>query len=148
MTALLTYRRDIQVELGPFAVHTTTTAAADLVSFTCSTLVSSNANSAQWKGAKLGQALSVHKHVDHLAVILAENQAQGLEFGPDFTNMDYLPLVDEGVAVDENSIYSTYDREPIEFPGTWDTDARLCLQATAPRPCTVLAAVVHGEAHV
>ena len=50
MSSLLVYRRDIQVELGPFAVHTTTTAAADLVSFTCSTLVSSNANSAQWKG--------------------------------------------------------------------------------------------------
>jgi hypothetical protein len=38
------------VELGPFATHTTTTSASDLVSFTCATLVSSNANNAQWKG--------------------------------------------------------------------------------------------------
>ncbi|MHB0965500.1 MAG: phage tail protein [Bellilinea sp.] len=100
---------------------------------------------AQWKSAKLGQALSVHKHVDHIGLVLANTHYQGLEFGPDFTNMDYLPLVDNGTAVAADSIYSTYDREPIEFPGTWDTDARVCLQATAPRPCTVLATVIDGE---
>ena len=31
------------------------------------------------------------------------------------------------------------------FPGSWDTDARLCLKAIAPRPCTVLAVVIEGQ---
>jgi hypothetical protein len=30
----------------------------------------------------------------------------------------------------------------ITVPGEWKTDARLCLKATAPRPCMVMAAVV------
>lgn len=43
MTSLLVYRRDAQTELGPFVANTTTTAASDLTSFTCSALVSANA---------------------------------------------------------------------------------------------------------
>ena len=50
MPSLLTYRRAIQTELGPFVVATTTTAASDLVSFTCATLVNSNAAESQFKG--------------------------------------------------------------------------------------------------
>lgn len=49
-TPLLTYRRDIQSELGPFVVNTTTTAASDLLSFTCASLVSSNASSSHFQG--------------------------------------------------------------------------------------------------
>jgi hypothetical protein len=30
----------------------------------------------------------------------------------------------------------------IEFPGTWTTDARVCLQAQAPRPATVVAVTI------
>lgn len=37
------FRRDVQSELGPFVVTTTTTAASDLLAFTCSTLVNANA---------------------------------------------------------------------------------------------------------
>ena len=33
----------------------------------------------------------------------------------------------------------------MSFPGEWNTDSRLCLKAAAPRPCTVLAAVVGVE---
>lgn len=43
-SSLLVFRRDAQVGLGGrFVVNTTTTAASDLVSFTCSALVSANA---------------------------------------------------------------------------------------------------------
>jgi hypothetical protein len=45
LASLLVYRRDVQTELGPFVVNTTTTAAADLVSFTCASLVTANASS-------------------------------------------------------------------------------------------------------
>lgn len=44
MASLLVVRRDAQVGLGGrFVVNTTTTAASDLVSFTCSNLISANA---------------------------------------------------------------------------------------------------------
>lgn len=49
-TPLLTFRRDIQSELGLFVVNTTTTAASDLVSFTCASLVSANASDSYFKG--------------------------------------------------------------------------------------------------
>jgi hypothetical protein len=48
--SLLQYRRAVQVELGPLVVKTTTTAAADLVSFTCASLISANASDSQFKG--------------------------------------------------------------------------------------------------
>lgn len=50
-TSLLTYRRDFQAQLGRFVVNTTSTAASDLVSFTCASLVSSNASSSTFQGA-------------------------------------------------------------------------------------------------
>lgn len=50
MPSLLTYRRAIQTELGPFVVATTTTTASDLVSFTCATLVNANAADSQFRG--------------------------------------------------------------------------------------------------
>lgn len=48
--SLLTYRRDAQSRLGRFVVNTTTTAAADLVSFTSSALVSANASGSNFQG--------------------------------------------------------------------------------------------------
>jgi hypothetical protein len=47
--SLLTYRRSIAVELGPFVATTTTTGASDLVSFTCASLVNANACGAQFQ---------------------------------------------------------------------------------------------------
>jgi hypothetical protein len=49
LPSLLTYCRDVAVELGPFVVNTTTTASSDLVSFTCSALLSGNACGAQFQ---------------------------------------------------------------------------------------------------
>lgn len=49
-TTLLVFRRDIQSEMGLFVVNTTSTAASDLVSFTCASLVSANASDSQFKG--------------------------------------------------------------------------------------------------
>ena len=38
-----------------------------------------------------------------------------------------------------------YTGEPIAFPGQWDADARLCMLATAPRPVTLMSAVMETE---
>ena len=100
---------------------------------------------ALFKSAKLGQTLSHHKNIDTMAPILYNTHPRGLLYGPDFTNMDNLPLMYEGAPVDVNTIYPTYDTDAQGFPGTWDPDARLCLKAQAPRPCTVLAMVIEGQ---
>jgi len=56
-----------------------------------------------------------------------------------------LPLVRDGANTASDTVYSEYDEESFAFPGTWDTDSRLCLQASSPRPCTILAAIVGVE---
>ena len=101
--------------------------------------------SAWFKSAKLGQTLSRHKNIDSMAPILYNTHPRGLLYGPDFGIMDNLPLMHEGTQVDTDAIYSAYDADAMSFPGTWDTDARLCLKANAPRPCTVLAVVIDGQ---
>lgn len=96
---------------------------------------------AEFKSAKpapemrLGTALTQRKRMDHVGLVLAD--AAGLEYGPDFDVMDALPL--DGTQVE-------HDDFMIEFPGDWLVDARLCLRATAPKSCTVLAAVVSVDA--
>jgi hypothetical protein len=50
VTTLLVFRRDIQAETGLFVVNTTSTAASDSVSFTCSSLVSANVADSYFKG--------------------------------------------------------------------------------------------------
>ena len=108
---------------------------------------------AQWKSTKLayaaglGTALTQRKKVQHLGVIMRNTHASGLQYGPDFTNLDDLPGTEDEADVSSTSVHSTYDEEPFEFPGSWDTDARLCLQATAPKPCNLLAAVISVETH-
>ena len=55
--------------------------------------------------------------------------------------MGNLPLMEESGEVGADTIHATYEGDMLEFPGDWNTDARFCLRATAPRPATVLACV-------
>lgn len=109
---------------------------------------------AQWQGGKMvtlqaphGTPLTQDKRISAIGLILAWVHAKGLKFGPDFSNLDDMPGIEEGTTVGANDIRTTYDHEPIVFPSTWDTDTRLCLEAAAPRPCTVLAAIADAEVH-
>lgn len=97
--------------------------------------------------SNVGTSLLQKKSISQLGVILADTHAQGLEYGPDFNNLDNLPKIENGTAVDGDSVWESYDEESFPFSGTWDTDSRLCLRATAPRPCTVLAAVASWNMH-
>lgn len=104
---------------------------------------------ADFKSAKpalsteMGSSLLQKKYVSQLGLLLADTHAQGLRCGPDFDNLDYLPYKENGVDVDDDYIWPEYDEESFPFPGAWDTDARVCLRATAPRPCTLLALVIN-----
>lgn len=113
------------------------------------------AYTAQWKSSKLayssglGTALVQKKNVTTLGVILRNTHYQGLKYGPDFTaaNLDQLPLMKDEVEISADTVHTAFDEESFSFPGNWDTDSRLCLQAASPRPCTVIAAVIGMETH-
>lgn len=107
--------------------------------------------SGEWKSVKLGHVpaptqtiLNQHKRIGHLGLILAYAHPKGLKFGPDFDNLDDMPEIEQGAPVG-STLRTAYDEETIPFPGVWDTDTRLCLKATAPRPVTVLAATIDME---
>lgn len=93
-------------------------------------------------GAQMGTALSQHKRTVKLGLILHNTHYQGIEYGPDADNLDPLPLVEEGTETPSHTVWEEFDKPMISIPGVWDTDSRLCLQASAPRPATVLGAVV------
>lgn len=92
----------------------------------------------------LGQRQQIHG----VSLLLASTHAQGIQMGQDFTHLDDLPQIDNaGAQVDQNSIWSTYVADAHPINGTWSNDARLCLRAQSPRPCTVLAAIVSVTGH-
>jgi hypothetical protein len=103
---------------------------------------------ATFKSAKLayagdqGTALNQKKRVDHLGLILYDTHYQGLQYGQREDRLDNLPLVEDGATVAANTVHDEYDAPMIEVPGEWNTDSRLYLKASAPRPCTVGGAVI------
>lgn len=108
---------------------------------------------AQWKSAKLGMtaphgtSLTAQKLISELGVICADIHPKGLQYGPDFDTLRDMPMVEGGRVVDPDTVRVAYDEQMFTFPGKWSTDTRLCLQAKAPRPVTVLAAVIAAEVH-
>lgn len=103
---------------------------------------------AEYKSTKLaygvegGTALTKKKRVSRLGLIARNLHPQGLQYGPDFDTLDDLPLTEDYDDVDQDVVRSTYDEESFSLAGSWDTDSRVCLKASAPRPATVLAAVI------
>lgn len=85
--------------------------------------------------------ITTRKRIHSMGVVLADTHAQGLEYGNDFDNMDSLPLMEAYELVEPDAIWDEYNYEAFAFPGEWEVDARMCLRATAPRPCTLLAAI-------
>ncbi len=91
-----------------------------------------------------GTALTIKKKADKLGVILRNTHYQGLKYGRTLVlaDMDDLPLVENEEITPDHTVWEEYDTDVFEFPGETDSDARLCLYACAPRPCTVLAGVI------
>lgn len=93
----------------------------------------------------LGLSLTQKTRINSIGLLLADTHAQGLQYGPDFDVMDDLPLIEDGAVVDAAAVWDEYDKGMVEFPGEWSTDNRVCLRGAAPRPCTVLAAVLNVD---
>lgn len=100
--------------------------------------------SAQFKSAKLayaateGSAINQVKRVGHIGLLLSNTHYQGVKYGPSFDLLDDLPLVEDGATIGADTIWGAYDQQQFEFSGEYNTDSRICVTATAPRPATVL----------
>lgn len=135
------------VDLGTFTVSGGSISLGGSYTNRCAGL----AYRARYKGTKLAQVgngrsgLTQKKKIGALGLILVDTHPQGLSFGPAFDRLDTMPETDRYADVDQSQTWDEYDSEPIWFPGEWDTDSRLCLEANAPRACTVLAAVVEMD---
>jgi hypothetical protein len=109
------------------------------------------APAARFKSAKLayaaqgGTALHQLKRVVKVGLTTAYTHPEGLRYGRDFEVMDDLPEMENGSDVDLDAVREAYDEPMMEFPGDWSTDERLCLEAAAPRPATVMACSVTVE---
>lgn len=107
---------------------------------------------AQYKSCKLAyaaapgnSALNARKRIAGLGIIAADMHYQGLKYGQDFSNLNSLHKVYRGKTQAADTVYSEFDDDLTALNSTWTTDARLCLQATAPRPCTLLAVTIVVE---
>lgn len=120
-------------------------------SYSATTGVVGLAYTAQYKSSKLlfvAQDIAnrhfakAQKNISSLGLVLADTHAKGVTFGPDFDNLDDMPSRENWADVDADTVHTDYDKVPIVFPGTWTVDSRLCLQSKAPRPATILAAIM------
>lgn len=87
-------------------------------------------------------ALTAKGKIAQVGIIAQNMHPLGLQVGQDFDTLEYLPATEQYETVEPNAVWAAYDYEPFPIPGDWHTDNRLCLKAAAPRPVTVLAAVV------
>jgi len=136
-------------DLGTYTVSGGEIELSESVTWACVGL----AYDADFKSAKpalataYGNSLLQKKIIHQIGVLMANTHAQGLTYGPDFDHLDNLPVMESGVAIDGDDVWTAYDKEPFTFSGTWDTDSRVCLRASAPRPCTLLAIVIGWNVH-
>lgn len=103
---------------------------------------------ADFKSAKLayaammGTALTQKKRIEQIGLALIDTHAQGVQYGQSFESLADMPAVKDGAMIASGTILPEYDMPMTALRGTWDTDARLCLRAQAPRPATIAAAVI------
>lgn len=98
-------------------------------------------------GVPVGTSLAQPKRINWLGTLLTDTHFRGLEIGPDFVTMDALSLMRDEEEITEDTIFDSYDPEFSSFPGGWDRDARMCLRAKAPRPCTVAGIIGKYDGH-
>jgi hypothetical protein len=103
---------------------------------------------ATWKSSKLayaaelGSALSQSKRVPQAGLLLYKTHQSGVQYGArDTGNLDKLPSIIEGKIIDQDTIHQALDNIAVPIPATYESDPRLILRASSPRPCTILAVV-------
>ncbi len=152
-TTELLHLRDEQVVVwadgADVGLHTVSAAGAITLAVAASDVIAGLGYTAQFQSAKLGElngiGLLERKHVNRLGFIAENLHHLGLQYGPDFDNLSDLPQMEKGQVIATDTVHSSYHEDDFPFGGEWDPDSRICLQAAAPRPCTVLAAIAEME---
>ncbi len=130
-------------------LHTVSAAGGITLTVAASKVVAGLGYTAQFKSSKLAEATGIglleRKKVHRLGFIAKWLHFQGLQYGPTFNDLYDLPLVEDGQVTAANTVHEDYHEDDFSFGGDWDTDSRICLQAAAPRPCTILAALATME---
>lgn len=90
-------------------------------------------------------ALTQRKRVNQIAFLMRNVHHKGIRYGRDFDTMDDLPQSYKHAVVAADTIHEDFDTDASTFPGGWDTDSRICLEMHAPRPCTLLGAIIGIE---
>lgn len=110
-----------------------------------------NEMDAEFKSTKLayvavaGTALGMKKRVNEMGLILGTTHNNGLFHGRslDVDDLRPLPRVINGREITDVDELLGEDVLPFPFSGQYDTDSRYCLAAKAPRPCTLMAAILN-----
>jgi len=140
--------RDLSPGVGADQTTYTVSGGSITLGETVSSAVIGLPYTATFKSAKLayaaamGTALTQKKRLDHLGLIMADTHAKGLYYGDVEDDLDPLPEVEGAEDVDPDTVHETYDNDMIELAGRWNTDSRIFLKGYAPRPVTVMAAVL------
>ncbi len=134
------------IDVGPLTV---TAAGAITLSVAASKVVAGLGYTAQFKGVKLGDLDGIgmleRKKVQRIGFLARNLHHLGLQYGPNFTDLSDLPQTEKGQTVVTDTVHTDYHEDDFPFGGDWDPDSRICLQAAAPRPCTILAALAELE---
>ena len=123
-------------------------------SYQATTAVVGLAYRARFKSSKLAYAAEIgvgigqRGRVSRMGLVLANTHARGLRYGQDYDALDDMPSVEDGAVVDADTVWSSYDKDSVPFPGEWSPDSRICLEANAPRPANVLAVPLVMERHL
>mgnify|MGYP003671277632 CR=1 FL=1 len=92
--------------------------------------------------AGMGTALGQIKKVNQIGIIARDLHATGITFGPSFDELYDLPDTKDHQAVDPDTVHVDFDTPTFPFGGHWDSDSRVAIRAIAPKPATILAAIV------
>jgi hypothetical protein len=126
------------VDLGTFTVDTN---GEIVVPTGVANAVIGLSYNADYESSKLG-AIGQRRNIQRIALALYKTHYKGLKYGTSFDTLDDMPDVEQWETTEVDTIWDEYDNDSTELNGSWENDARLCLRATAPKPCTVLGARV------
>lgn len=134
-------------DLGSYTVSSGSITLSEAVTWCCVGL----SYYAMYKSGKLSfltqgaDSLTRSRRVSEGRILLKDTHENGLEFGTHEDYLDALPPVEDETTVAADFIWTEYDTDPLIFNSDPTYNERLVLKATAPRPCTVLAAVLTLE---
>jgi len=129
--------------------HTVSAYGGIILATAASKVVAGKGYTGQFKSAKLGRingiGLLARKFVTRLGFIAENLHYQGVQYGPDFDNLYDIPGVYKGSEVATDTVHADYHDDNFEFGGEWNADSRICLEATAPKPATILAVIAEVQ---